>query len=99
MHRALFGIHELAQLFGVKKQTIDMRFKQGYWDTNFRKFPDPAYVVSAGRFWTWEQLHAYLHADMGFKQLGWARQKEERQARERLEVMGQLFIDDRGNVQ
>lgn len=55
MHTALFGLKELAELHGISKQAMYQRIntKSYYEESNF---PEPAYVVSCGKLWTYEQI-------------------------------------------
>jgi hypothetical protein len=82
MHRALLGVSELAELFGVSKQAINQRLKSQYW----RNFPQPEYVIAAGRIWTFEQLDEYIP-----KQVVYSPRNELARAREKLNRMASQF--------
>lgn len=102
MHRALFGIVELADLFEVSKQTFSMRLKQDYYKIGYDiTFPDPQYQLSAGRIWTWEQLQGYLQRvqKSGYRGwLSWKQQTEFEKVMRKLQQIGQMVLTDDGGV-
>ncbi|MEW9702916.1 hypothetical protein [Paenibacillus sp. SI8] len=55
-HRMLFGQKELADLLGITKQTLYARLKNDGGHMWGKEVPEPAYVVSATKLWTYEQI-------------------------------------------
>lgn len=82
-HFTVFGLKELADLYDVSKQTMYQRFKQGY----YRGFPEPAYVISSGKIWTYEQIQEYVKYQSGFESIG---------VRAKIFKMGQVKLKDSG---
>jgi hypothetical protein len=54
MHKKVYGIKEIADMFGKSKQVIS------YWAKVGGYLPDPAYRISSGPIWTYEQLEPHV---------------------------------------
>lgn len=74
MHKCVFGAKELAEILGISKQALNYRIKAGRsWYGN--DVPAPAYVIGAGKIWTYEQIKEKIDKSGNYSEWGQAKDR------------------------